>query len=477
MINLRRKQLEQSKRGKRAASTIIGSIIVLSIVLTVGYGFFFSEIQDQQALLNTSLKNNSNAAQQAQENLLVTGKLIGSALGFVVNNTGISATILSYVITDRSNGQITQFNSGTSSSPSLPYAIGQGQGVTFNTGILYTSGKSYAIDLLTARGSSFLGTYPSRQIGVQVASALIASGFGSVAMVFSSYTLYSYSHQGGPWIVNLAQPHPGGLIPSGIYPVFSIQITNNDPNIGTITIDSHTDIYLYNTCTSGCGGNLPLFAYYAVNLAANGTITSTGKGSFAPISVPYGVTTTIYFASNIDLSLGTFSTTAMQAGTKVNLGEYDVFVIISGSDASSQNSIIYSQNLPFAGSYLADNVAWLSETPTSCTHSSLTTFSLTITNSQWSKGSVQIVNESTSSFTLVVPNQYPGKWIGTVSSGVITWTAKTGGSPIGPGSSFTFSWSGVAPATIGTQEVFLITLSFTSGTVIAQQSAAGCFVS
>ncbi|MHB8565867.1 MAG: hypothetical protein ACYC7D_05680 [Nitrososphaerales archaeon] len=460
--------MRRLNRQRKAVSTIIGAVIVFGIFLSVGYGYFYTVTQESQSYQKTGFEGQLSSIQQNLEQLQVNGLLQGSVIGFQVNNSGIAATVVSYFITDSSSGEL-YFNSGTSSNPVLPYAISQGGSVTFTTNVFYTQGHSYSIKLLTQRGSTFVGTYPPKQLNTKVANALVAAGLGSMSMVFSSYTFYNLTEDDG-WAIDVANPHPGGLLPYGVQPAFSMQITNNDPSIGTITLDSHTEIYLYAPCSHGCGGNVPIFAYFVVNAGNGGAISSTTKGSFSPISIPYGATQILYFASANDLSVNSFAAQSMSG--KVSLGEYDVFVIISGSDTQSTNSVLYSQNLPFAGSYLASNVAWFSETPPSCTHASPNSFSLTFTNSVISSGKINQVSLNATGFSLIGATKPSGWSTLQISGTVITWS----GGYVNTGHSITFDWSGTAPATVGSQVIFPITITFSSGTTTTQETAAGCFV-
>ncbi|MHB1907906.1 MAG: hypothetical protein ACYCQJ_03420 [Nitrososphaerales archaeon] len=465
------------RKRSKAISSVVGGVLMLSVMLTVGYGYFMFVSQSEQSYIDSAIQNNMQVAQQDTEHLGVIGTLVGPAIGFYVNNTGIAATITSFFVTDQSTGQIDQFNAGGDSLPALPYSIGQGQSILFKSAVLYSPGHYYTIKLLTSRGSNFVGTYPPKEIRSEAIGALVAEGIGSISMEFSSYNYYSVAYSGGKWIVDLSNPHSAALLPNGITPVFSMKITNNDPGIGTISVDSHTDLWLYNVCPAGCGTE-PLFTFYAVNVAPNGTITSTTQGSFSQINIPYGSTQTIYFGSANDLSSGSFSSITMSEAHNVALGEYDVFIIISGSDSTSIDSVLYAQNLPFAGTFFADNVAWYSETPELCTHSSLTTFSLTVNNSEFSSYGIYQISINGSSLSNVAPTQTPSGWKSYDDLGVVTWnTTKNGQYIAGAKSSKTFGWSGTAPTSIGTQFVFLVTIYWTGGTVSIQQSAAGCYVS
>ena len=453
-------------------------MIIFGVILTTVYGFFFFVAQGQQLFWNSSLQNQQLASQKASESLAVTGMLMGPAIGFSVNNTGITSVIASYVVTDTSNGKVIQANSGSGSTPVLPYAISQGGSAVFVTGAFYTPGNDYTIKLVTQRGSIFVGTYPPENLPLNSIGSQVAAGIGSIAMVFTSYNFYSFTSAGCGCVIDINHPHSGALLPSGVTPAFSMKITNDDPAVGTITLNSHSDIYLYQTCQSGCGGNVPTYVYYAVNVASNGTITSTGQGSFVPIQIPYGASKTIFFASKYDLSLGSFSSFSIVASNKEGLGEYDVFVIISGSDTQSQQAILYGQNLPFAGSFLSDTVAWYSETPVSCIGGNTNSFSLMVNNSALSIDSIYQVSINASSFTNLKATP-PPFWNSYVStSGIIVWNTTISGKYIGPGDYSSFGWNGTAPSTIGTVVAFPLIFGFTGrGTVTSQQSAEGCFVS
>ncbi len=368
-----------------------------------------------------------------------------------------------------------QENSGASSSPALPYVVNQGQSQLFNTGVLFLAGHVYLIKVLTSRGNTFIGTYPPKQPSIKSIGSLVAAGLGSLAMVFTSYEFYSYSHTGGPWTLDIDHPYSGALLPYGPYIALSLQIVNNDPSLGTITIDSHTDLWTYQTCHSGCG-SMPLLTFFAANVASNGTITSTTKGSFVPIQIPYGKNATVYFASAYDLSLSSFSAQQIVGNAgRVGKGEYDIFLIVSGAKTWPTNGTLYAQNLPFAASYVTDNIAWFSLSTTTCSRSESTGISLTITNSQFSSGDINQIVLNATGFSSVTASPSSG-WNVAVNSGMITWTPKNSAKEINPGGSASFTWSGISNSPLATESIAPFTIYFDSGTITVQQTAMGCYV-
>jgi hypothetical protein len=469
-------KLRNKGRRQKAISSIVGGVIMFAVMFTVGSLYFYTLAQSEQFYLQSSSQNGANVQAQQSENLAVTGTLIGPALGFYVNNTGISSTIISYFIANTATGQQVQYNTGGLSTPSLPYALSQGQGVVFNTGIVYVAGLSYTIKVLTARGSSFIGTYPPKQLTVQAVNAVIAYGLGSISMNFGTFSYYSYTRTSGPPIVDLSHPYEGALTPYGVNMVLGVNITNNDPSGGSITIDSHSDVWTYQTCTFGCGTS-PVIFFYVVNVASNGTITSTAQNSFSPILIPFGATKELYFASANDLALSSFSTQAITSKHgcgSAGCGEYDVFVILSGTDAGGQSTVLYEQNLPFAATYVADNLAWYAENPTSCSQGTTVNFTLTVTNSQFSGDAVEKVILNAGAFSSIWAKA-PAGWSKTVSSGTITWSGVSlGGS--GSKASQAFSWSGVATPAMGSLTTFPLTINFDGGTVTSEQVSTGCYL-
>ena len=444
------------------------------MMLSIGYGYFYTVSQGEQLYLKAALQRNYAQVQASEEKLNVTGIAIGPALGFIVDNQGIHTTITAYFVTNESNDQVVQYNSGSGSTPELPYTIGQGQSVSFDTGVVFKYGQSYVIKVITARGTTATALYPPIQLSVQAINSQLAAGIGSIALNFSSFVFYAYTNVNDPYVLNLAQPYSASYIPYATPIAFSVQITNNDPNQGTITINSHSDLFIYQQCTTGCGQQ-PLIVFYAVNVAKNGTITSTSQGSYVSTIIPFGASKIIYFASTTDLALGAFSPLQVSGKHSYGLGENDVFLIITGTNTYSTDAVLHAQNIPFAASYVGQNIGFFSETGVTCAQSSPTNFYLTITNSQWSLGNIEQVTINATSFSPSASGTAYPTWK-VSGSGTITWSATNSQKYLTPGKSWTYEWSGTTSSTVGAQLIFPITITWDSKTPTVQQSAVGCFV-
>ncbi|MDH2902269.1 MAG: hypothetical protein PXY39_15000 [archaeon] len=472
---------DPKRRHKAGIAAIIGGILLFGIIFTVGFGFFYTTSQDQQLAQQAARENSNLLSEQSQESLYSTGSLLGGNVTFDVNNTGINTILVGYFISDQS-GNILQYSSvSLSGNPpacsvsdaTLPCALDQGKSAAFILRSGYSPGSTYTFKAVTSRGTTVIGTYPTNELTSYSVNAIVASGLGSLEMIFSSFEFYNYVSTSPP-VVNLNSPEPAAVTPFNEPLVMSAQITNNDPSGGTIVIDAHTDLWTFLSCSGGCGGQ-SLLAFYVVNVASNGAITSTDSPTFSPILLPFGATKTIYFASSKDLSTCQTSCFATQSVSD-NYGEHDVFIIISGTLVSAKNTTLYSQNLPFASTFTSDNIATWSQSPTSCGNGTSTTFTLKVTNLlSESSSSIYKVVVQASSMSNILP-QVPTGWSESVSSGTITWTASS--NYITQGTSQTFVWSATSPiVNSGTQLTFPSVVTWNGGQITSQNINVGCYAS
>ena len=156
-------------------------------------------------------------------------------------------------------------------------------------------------------------------------------------------------------------------------------------------------------------------------------------------------------------------------------------MIFSGTTVNSKNATLYSQNLPFASTFTSDSIASYSQTPTTCGNGSAATFTLQLTNSNWTpsgNGISKVVIQAPTFNPPLIQTTPPTGWTYSVSSGTITWTALSSAYYINPGQTLPFSWSGTAPVVnTGTQAIFLSTATWTgSDTILSQPIVTGCYI-
>jgi hypothetical protein len=275
---------------------------------------------------------------------------------------------------------------------------------------------------------------------------------------------------------------------------FSVNITNDDPSLGTIVINSASNLWVVETCDSGvtegnCPSGNPFFVFYLMNVnPATGQVTSTAAGSFAEITIPYGVTKTLYYGAAYDLSINSFSSVGLTTAISANpfyYGQFSVFLLFSGTKIISPNVLVYGQNIPFESTTAADNFGWVSETPVTANPGVATTFSLSVNDSIFAYANPTnnvgidkiVVNASAFSSVSATGNP-PSGWTGSANSGYVTWSTSTKVDYIANGTTDVLQWQATAPSpSSSTQYLFPITVYWSNGEITSMQSALVCTVS
>jgi len=514
--------------------------------MTIATTYFYVIAQDQRQL-QASVNQNQNyfASTPAAEHFSVYGFSQSGELGFYINNTGVAISITSYWILNSTTGGVIQYQGPTSSplNPALPFNIPQGSSKTFNASnlnpqIIIGGGSKYVVKVLTREGITGIGTYPSQQLTGASVSSLVAGGFGSLEMIFSSFEWYSYvsgppktvtygsdtfnnlcasateketnCNGGASWKLDMAHAHSGSLTSGGynttgcggncnyqIPIAFSVNVTNQDPSLGNIVLNSQSNLWVIETCDSGvtegnCPSGNPFFVFYLMNVnSSTGTITSTTSGSFAEIQIPYGVTKTLYYGAAYDLSLQPYSPVGLTSALTSNpfyYGQFAVFLLFAGTKIITSTSYVYGQNIPFESTTAADNFGWYSQTPINCNPGASTTFTLNVNNSIFSNpqtpfGGTNGINKiviNATAFSGIASVVTPGGWTyagNSPSAGYITYTANSAASYIKNGTQLSFQWKANAPSPpVTTQYVFPLTITWKGGQVNTMQAATVCTV-
>jgi hypothetical protein len=526
------KSVVRTSRQKKGLSSIIAAIIIFGILFTVVYSFYYTGDSFLQAEQNAQENHNNNVIQQGEESLIVYGTAsAGNHLYLDINNTGPAVSIVAYWIINATSKAIIQYEN-VSMTSKLPLNIGEGQSETYtNTNITVISiYQQYVMQVLTSRGTTAVGTYPSQ---VQVQSSindLLAGAAGSLRLSFSSFSWYSYisgpseydndldylnlcstgaSCNGGTNILNLASPQPGTLIPQGqnvssvcsycgtrVPIAFGVNITNSDPNGATLVINSEANLWVIEACDSVTVNSCPtpnqgvvgpqgneMYVFYIVNVnTTSGAVTSLNQGSFTQITIPYGVTKTLYFASAYDISQQAFSYMSVSTDDSIQpgqnnayYGEFASFILFAGTRIPPTSLSVYGQNIPFGTVISANNLGTFSETPTICTSAISTAFTLTISNSVFSGAPITQINFNATAFSSVSAYA-PTGWSESVSSGQITWTNTNTNNEISPGGTQNFLWTGIAPTVTQTVQLTMpFSVEWNGKGFNYLQSSAACF--
>src|SRR5271155_5139878 len=160
-----------ARRSRPALAGVIATVIMFAILFTVGGSYFiFVEAQ------NSSYSQNLLAATNKEEGSLQEQLSIGTALetdgdvGFYANNTSSVIVNMTAVLVISSTGALLKcdgvgFPAGSgcgNSTPSLwSVVVAGGVSTTIDTGYLYVSGTTDTVKVITARGNSYSGSYPT----------------------------------------------------------------------------------------------------------------------------------------------------------------------------------------------------------------------------------------------------------------------------------------------------------------------------
>jgi len=190
---------------------------------------------------------------------------------------------------------------------------------------------------VTARGN----TVPlEREEGIKVAQ--LAQGIGSLALEFNTFRYFTYETDPPNKLKNYPEGNQSFAVPHGTDIAFGIVLTNLDPSKKPITLDKHSQVWLYFPAVPGAGttpGNE--FVWYIVN-EINGTI----QASYSEISIKYGETKLIVFASG---EAGSFS-----SSSKVRIKDNQVKNKLCAVNLMLHGRLgdrDYGQNIPFVSLY------------------------------------------------------------------------------------------------------------------------------
>jgi len=157
--------------------------------------------------------------------------------------------------------------------------------------------------------------------------AQLAQGIGSLALDLYNFRYFTYVSD--QKLGSYPTGNIGFNVPKNTYVAFGCHLTNLDPSKQTITIDSHS--LFWQPGRSGVSEG----AWFIVNVNVDGTIS----GTYSPISLGYGETKMIVFASQNDLGLGSFG----RLRTPNALTTVATFLLLHGTLGSAA----YAQNIPF----------------------------------------------------------------------------------------------------------------------------------
>jgi hypothetical protein len=345
---------ERASVRRKAVAGIVASILLFSMLFTVGASYFLFVNNANFQYVQSLLSRSNSVRGPLGENLIVTSSLVSGHIAFYVNITGGSNVNMTVVMVLDSGGTVLKCDGKglpgsagcSNTTPALPIAVNAGKGsTTIDTGYTYVSGTD-TIKILTARGSSFTGTYPP-SANLAGNSIVVSGVIGDLYLnAFASYTYYTVTGCGGNQC--LTKQGPAFTISASFATsnqlAFSIRVTNLNSNQKNITLDAYSQLSGFPV--PGCVGcNFNTLNWYILKNTSN-TISNT----YSSITLFYNQPVTLVFGSQ---STGSFTPFTILP-TAISAPETSlVFVTAHGCEGirlvtcNAGNSYNYGQSIPY----------------------------------------------------------------------------------------------------------------------------------
>ena len=354
-VDMKRKGI---RRNKRAMASVIGGLIVFSIMFTVVAGYFLTTTQQFRTLY-------SNENQKISEQFSVSAEQGSSGnISVIVTNTGaVALSIVGIIVINTTSGAVLNVISASpastdTSNPKLPIAVNSElNSSVIDTGVPIkdTTPGSYTIKVITESGNVELALYPPAPTTSDLAFKALTSGaLGDIYLEFNSYTYYGVVSCGSNYC--LSGGAPGFTIPGDFaYPLaFAITMTNLNVNHSDIILDQFTLLYQSTFYGNQHENMVP---WYIVS-----NTSTTISSNYIPIVLQYDVPQTVVFASNncVHTPPGqgpNLCSNTMSPGSQAPGSNYiaTVFIMMHGWELNppvtvsslSYSESNYGQNLPY----------------------------------------------------------------------------------------------------------------------------------
>jgi archaellum component FlaF (FlaF/FlaG flagellin family) len=332
---LLRKRFGKLITNSKGFSSVIGTTFMVLVMMFLGTSVFMWTLS-QNTLYNEAVRTrNQEEADRRNEGVVALGGNYSvsedyvSVLAVLKNAGSVTAQLVNLWVLDTNQSKY------VSQPLNLNLNPGDIKQVMYTVPIPEThANNTFASWFVTARGN----TVPLEREFEGVTVAEVAQGIGKVGMDFDTFVYYHVISVGdGTYGL---QEYPDGIeafsIPKEINIAFRAKLTNYDVQKRTINLNSHSVLWMIFPTQPQ---QVRCAYWYAVNVDDTGTVQDT----FSTISMPYGIPTTIYFASIQDLGAHSFEPS--------NTGKYDgpaaVFLCLFGTVGAHG----FGQNIPFVSVY------------------------------------------------------------------------------------------------------------------------------
>lgn len=272
---------------KRGVSGIVASVILFTMLFTIGTGYLIAINQINHLYVKTYVKSSEQTQDQLKERLELIAMLVNDKLSILTTNKGELPLSIITIMVRNADGVVAGYYNASSSTitPRLPIFLNPLDTVSITTDIEPTSLQKYEIKLLTDRGNIFSATYPP--VKNELAARALSSGaLGDLYLEFNSYSYYRVTsntlyYQGQAFTI------PVSFV-TNYYSAFSLTITNLNSEQKNIILDGYTRIFQF----WGVGSSMRRATWYIVSNQSN-----TILNSYTPIELEYDKPTVLVFAS------------------------------------------------------------------------------------------------------------------------------------------------------------------------------------
>ena len=197
------------------------------------------------------------------------------------------------------------------------------------------SSRGFTAWFVTARGNRI-------PIEDKVVYAEVAQGMGSLVLDFDNFRYFTYYKPPNGTLVNYPDGNVTFNIPENKPVAFGIYLTNEDPRKRTIIIDSHSLFW-----QPGRGGTGEK-SWFIINVNDDPFDPEYGtvKGEYSDITIGYGQSQMLVFASKEDLGVGSFKTESTPQGPTT----VTTFLVLHGEIGSDS----FAQNIPYVSLFYYD---------------------------------------------------------------------------------------------------------------------------
>jgi len=318
----------------KGISTVLGTVFLTLVIFAISTNVFLWSLSRNAEYTQAVKEENQKNIDRLSENVIashanysVSGDEV--IVKVTVKNAGsVAAQIINLWVFDTSQQR---YNSTSLDLYLNPGQIEELRGVSSLTATIPGANQSHEFVswFVTAKGN----TVPLETLQ-EIIVAQLAQGIGSISMDFYTFRYFLYNNSSG------LEDYPDGIVsfdvPSSTNVAFGCSLTNLDPSKQTLVFDSHSLLWIFEP-VSGVPHST---WWYIVNVADDGTISST----YSPISLTYGETKLLVFASDCDVVISGFK----RQQTPQKALSVPVFLLLHGTIGGEP----YGQNIPFVSLYI-----------------------------------------------------------------------------------------------------------------------------